>query len=79
MISLTSRNLFIRLPNLRYSLTGVEKHSENFYLLHVSKVNSSIATTITVAGNHPNFLELSHFFAFDTNAEFFLNPPFFSN
>ena len=45
----------------------------------MSKVNSSIATTITVPGNHPNFLELSHFFAFDTNEEFFLNPHIFSN
>ena len=79
MISLASRDLFIRLPNLCYSLIGVEKHSENFYILHVRKDNSSISTTITVPGIDPNFLELSHFLAFDTNADFFLNQPIFSN
>ena len=79
MISLTSRNLFIRLPNLGYSLIGVEKQFENFYLLHVSKVNYIISPMITVPGNHPNFLELNHFLAFDTNAGFFLKPPIISN
>ena len=34
---------------------------------------------IIIPGNHPIFLELCHFLAFEKNAEFFLNPPDFAN
>ena len=79
MISLAQRNLFNRIPNLRYQLIGAETNSDIFYFLHVCKINSILSTMIKIPGNHLNFLELCHFLAFEKNAEFFLNPPIFVN